>query len=377
MKPAIQPGLFEDFPEETEGRLGSMVRIEPSSDQDLSPLQKKFNNLARKIESLRAKIVEKEKVYSEILQYWGKKLASTHTIIADKQTALAFAIEKKTRGFKLGSRQRATVGETILALLRDAFDKSPPEKEAQDLFTRWNNTSFDEELKRQEAEITEAFTDTFREMFGVDIDEEAFAEGPDALHDAIWLTIGEIQSNEGQGQRKRSKKQLEKEERERLAAEFEKKSVKSLYISLVKVLHPDAEMDATAKIKKEQTMKELTVAYEAGDLHTLLRIEREWIEREVSATRLLPDEKLKAYISALREQAHDLEEEYYAIDYSPQYMQIEEYLSLNAPWVKQRIDKDAQLERRRAALMDELLDAFSIVNEKQAFLAIIRDLQGE
>ena len=143
------------------------------------------------------------------------------------------------------------------------------------------------------------------------------------------------------------------------------------------MLHPDAEMDATAKIKKEQTMKELTVAYEAGDLHTLLRIEREWIEREVSATRLLPDEKLKAYISALREQAHDLEEEYYAIDYSPQYMQIEEYLSLNAPWVKQRIDKDAQLERRRAALMDELLDAFSIVNEKQAFLAIIRDLQGE
>ena len=69
-------------------------------------------------------------------------------------------------------------------------------------------------------------------------------------------------------------------------------------------------------------MQELTAAYASKDLHTLLKLELEWIHREESDQARMTDEKLEAYSQLLRDQVADLEAEAAALPYSPRYLPL-------------------------------------------------------
>jgi len=122
--------------------------------------------------------------------------------------------------------------------------------------------------------------------------------------------------------RKKSKKQLEREEREKQAAEVKSKSISRIYKQLAKVLHPDLEQDAELRVYKELQMRELTTAYEKNDLHTLLRLELEWIQKEEANLEKLTDDKLKIYNEVLKEQISDLEEESFSLLQHPRYQPL-------------------------------------------------------
>ncbi|MDQ3417913.1 MAG: hypothetical protein M3541_03900 [Acidobacteriota bacterium] len=44
------------------------------------------------------------------------------------------------------------------------------------------------------------------------------------------------------------------------------------------MLHPDLEQDPSLRERKTGLMQEVTAAHAGGDLHTLLRLELEWID---------------------------------------------------------------------------------------------------
>jgi len=372
-----QQSLFEEIPLESMADKTELVRVRDLDSGEKSPLQKRFNAQARKIEELRRKIDDRTKGYNELLEHWGKELAPVQSKVADLQTQFAFSLDAQAQGFKLGVRQRETLGGVIVGLLDDAFSHAPPAENAQELFTRWNDTSFDEELEQQETEITDALSEAIRDHFGIDIDGETMRKGPEAVGEALEEALRNAQVGEGHAQRKKTKKQLAKEESERQAEEFAKKSLRSLYLSFVKILHPDAELDESAKAGKENLMKEVTAAYEAGDLHTLLRIESAWVDRETLNLGVLSDDKLKVYISALKEQAQGLEDEFASLDFSPQYAPIMSFLSDDNAWGKRRIDAMAREEKRRLKLLKGLIVEFGDKMEKQIFISRVRELVGE
>jgi hypothetical protein len=68
----------------------------------------------------------------------------------------------------------------------------------------------------------------------------------------------------------------------RAAEEFRKRSIAKLYKQLARVLHPDLEQDRGLQSEKVQLMQELTEAYRQNDLHTLLRLELQWIETKAA-----------------------------------------------------------------------------------------------
>ena len=113
-----------------------------------------------------------------------------------------------------------------------------------------------------------------------------------------------------------------KETRIRQAEELRKKSIASLYKQLAKVLHPDLEPNAQRRARKAELMQELTTAYRTNDLHTLLRLELEWIEHEEGDLASLTDEKLSVYNQVLREQSRELERELADLAYHPRYQPI-------------------------------------------------------
>ncbi len=371
---AVQGSLFEEIPAEALDLSSSIVRIEAEDADELSPHQKRFNTLVRKIERLRRDIDERTRVYNEILRHWAVHLAPIQTELAELQIRFAFALEAKAAGFKLGIRQRESVGGVIVGLLDDAFSQIPPAKEAQDLFSRWSVVSFDEELEQQKSELAEVLGDAIRGDLGIDIDEETLRKGPEAIQAAIEEALRGGGPDRNERRRKSTKKQREKDERARLAEEGSKKILHSLYLSLVKMLHPDTELDESSKEKKEGLMKEVTAAYGAGDLHTLLRIEMEWLDRESPGLARLAEDKLAAYLSALKDQVRELENELAFLSSSERFMSARAYLDVNFARGRIRIDA-AVLERKNTVkLVKRLLREFAGEMEKQRFVERIREL---
>src|SRR5205823_6427352 len=95
-----------------------------------------------------------------------------------------------------------------------------------------------------------------------------------------------------QPERPKTKRQMEKEALRRNAEEVRKKSISTIYKQLARILHPDLEPDAALRERKVVLMQQLTAAYRDNDLHTLLRMELEWIQKEQGDVAHLTDAKL-------------------------------------------------------------------------------------
>jgi hypothetical protein len=144
--------------------------------------------------------------------------------------------------------------------------------------------------KEREKEVEDAFQDFFDDFLGGD-------EGEGAWED---------RSQQDKGHKKKAAKQAAKEE-------ARKRSIKEIYRDLIKVFHPDKEMDETAKKKKEEISKEITEAYKKNDLLTLLEFESSLVVEDKGRIREMADDKLKVYNEVLTEQKKDLEYKLYAL----------------------------------------------------------------
>ncbi len=102
-----------------------------------------------------------------------------------------------------------------------------------------------------------------------DLEEEEEEEDPD---DEEWdgdNSWGEEEFG-GYGDRAR----FEPDEPKQIDRE-EQKKIRQLYLKLADVFHPDKVLDATDKEYRTEVMKEINQAYQAGDLATLLTIEKQ------------------------------------------------------------------------------------------------------
>ena len=136
----------------------------------------------------------------------------------------------------------------------------------------------------------------------------------------------------------------------RQAEEVRKKSIASIYKQLAKALHPDLEQDETVRHRKVALMQELTTAYHANDLHTLLRLELQWIEREEGNLERLTEEKLAIYNQVLKEQIFELKQQIAELPMHPRYQPIVE---MDGPF-EIRVRTNGAAEARR---LDSIIPA--------------------
>ncbi len=119
--------------------------------------------------------------------------------------------------------------------------------------------------------------------------------------------------------RKKSKKQLEKEEALKRFDESKENSLSGLYKKLAKLLHPDTSTDEESRDEKSELMKRLSAAYQAKDLKTMLVIEMEWLKVESNKIELLSEEHLAYYNSFLSKQVNELQQQILALPYEPRF----------------------------------------------------------
>jgi hypothetical protein len=112
------------------------------------------------------------------------------------------------------------------------------------------------------------------------------------------------------------------DEQLRAAEELRKRSIANIYKQLARVLHPDLERDSERQKKKVQLMQELTTAYRQNDLHTLLRLEMQWIKNEGDNLDRLTEERLGVYNEVLGAQVEALERRLRDLIFHPRYRSI-------------------------------------------------------
>ena len=86
------------------------------------------------------------------------------------------------------------------------------------------------------------------------------------------------------------------------------KAVRTLYMDLVKHLHPDREPDEAEKNRKTELLKQVTTAYEANELLTLLRLQLELNRIDQEHLETLADDQLRYYNTLLKDQVRELDQ---------------------------------------------------------------------
>ena len=356
------------------------LQIGIDKNKTLSPNQRLFNNLTKKIETLTKKIEKDKLLLDNCLQEYSKNLPTLQEQYAFKQLEMAKTLAESVKHVKYSKKQYQELTESIITLCNDAFGAVVATEEMKAFYTEWSDTSFEEEAEEQTAQIKQAFSEEIKNSFGVDIDfsdiddtPEGIAKLQQRLMEAMEKNKEQEAASNHQFKKKKSKKQQEKEAIAKEEEDNKLKSIRSIYVALAKVLHPDTVMDEADKLKREELMKKVTVAYNNKDIATLLRLELEWVANETNNLENLTEDKLKIYIATLKQQVKELEMESYQIQYHPRFEVISEFIGYNLTGALQRIKrKEIELKQCTDYILDRIKGIQKNYN-KQTILNVVND----
>ena len=308
--------------------------IVPEEAIPLSRQQQKFNSLIKKIKTLRDELVKKDLQLNSALDYYAKKLYPLEKTATELRVTLIKLLYQHYSKSGLSRKDNETLRFIISDKLHELLliENSIPE-ELQHIFSKTEGQSVGEMNRERMEDIFSELRERMEYMgietdpeenAGTLTDEELFSK----LHEFQFRIIeGDESGQSAKATRKKSKKQLEKETKEKGKEEARKKTVSSIYRSLAKALHPDLEQDLELKKEKEKQMQLLTSAYEKGDLHTLLKLELEWISKEEANIEKLTNDKLEIYNNLLDEQVRDLKVEIYRLQYTSRFAALKQYVT--------------------------------------------------
>jgi hypothetical protein len=299
----------------------------------LTKAQEAFNRLVTKIEHLHAKLRDDTARLEAALMYFEKHLQTRNERVLSlrKEIVLTLAAYLEPGLGKLKKWEREMLGDFLADQLAEISKKSGGlPKEFVPLFETLHGVSF-EEVKRDELESVRAEMKDMFDSFGIDIDlsgmradmsQEEMAQEAARIAARLRAEQERLEHEEPEPEKPRSRKQAKKLEEARKVDEARKTSLSKIYRDLARVLHPDLEPDEAVRPLKVELMAKLTAAYRDNDMHTLLKLELEWMEREDGDVSRLTDEKLKIYNQVLKEQAFDLEGELYGLREQARYQDV-------------------------------------------------------
>jgi hypothetical protein len=311
--------------------MNSIIHLH--TNPDLSPKHIEFNRLVASIAKLRAELVAEQEKLEVFSEFYNTKIKVLLVDYAQINIELAKKFDDFASEGTLPKTIERDLEYLVTGLLSEAFVFIFPDDGLKKIYSRWSGYSFDEALKEQQEEQIEDLEDYLRAM-GVDIDFDDIDFGdPDSdekLHERLREAREKLdqKKSEKKANKKKSAKELKAEELEILQSEIKNKSLRSVYVSLAKILHPDTESDPDLKVEKEEVMKQVTKAYEDKDIVTLLVIEANWLSTTEKRLSSISEQVATVYIQLLKEQAKKLRQEKAEARYHPRFQDVVDYVSL-------------------------------------------------
>ncbi len=316
------------FPDENGNATNKIVQIQRSTKQQ-SKEHQAFNKLIKRIDNVQGKIDSETEKLEALLALYNKEVFPKVQELGKLKVQLCHLLDEKRNKINLSKKQNEKLDAVIIDLLDDAFSVVEPEEATKKLYNRYTGGDFDAESKEEEEDLKQAFSEMFYERFGLKLDPSLLEGNPDfsKIEEELKNQINEKDSN--QKPKKKTKKQAEREALERQKEDLKKKSLRSIYLSLAKLLHPDTEQDENLRLEKEEIMKKVTTAYDNKDMMELLKIEMQWVKTHEQSLHKTDVNTLTAYVELLKDQLKQLEFELDMVYSNPKYSDILQYQTVN------------------------------------------------
>lgn len=354
--------------------IEALVKTSSGSKQALSKKQLQLKQLTAKAESLKIDIKEESKKLELLMELFTKELLPQYARIAEEKIKLAKVLSRATIRIRFSSRYLDAIGEAIVALCEEAFEEVDITEDLELFYNKWAASSYREKANEQLKNAKALFADMMRERYDVDIDVEDIEDTTEGFAQFRQRMKEQIEQDREQfwsEKQHKSARQRKQEAAQKAEKEMALRSIRSIYIALVKVVHPDGEQDINLKKEKEEVMKKVALAYEQQDLETLLALEAEWIYQAKDNLQRLTDEKLSVYLTVLRQQVCDLEREKLDLVHSPRYEAVAYFSSMPANIAINRIKKMKRDLRDYCARFTALSAALSHPEAKQTIMDFV------
>lgn len=279
--------------------------------QPLSAVQKKFDQLSKKIERQKAELQEwKETAEFAQQQVHGKLIPLSEQLVVYRATLIE-QLHEASLAYKFSAREMDKLDQLILNLCDLSLHRNladTQEQRIKHIFEVHAGSSFEEINAKLDA--TEQ---ALKQQISAEPGLNDGMQGSDPEDPKSWFEYGSRQQQQAQQHAsksgKKSAKQLQKEQQQQQAEALASKSLKQIYQRLVANLHPDREQDEQEKIKKTGLMQQVSDAYQAQDLIGLIELQIQLGQQNKAGLAQLADEQLHLYNLNLTKHSQQLEQD--------------------------------------------------------------------
>lgn len=270
----------------------------------LNKRQKEFNQLSEKIEQLDKLIPELRATYYLLIERVQKEY---NPIVMEYQSFRVEMVKLMDRTYEKDLYRKAYLTKLAYLISEISFDLIVNYKfeELIPLFNKYSEVNFEvalNELKRSDSQLIDS--KLLAEENEI-TDEENFPEHFHELSLEEQIRIKE----EIRAEKAKIFAEQAKEARQLLTKQKTTKSVRTVYMDLVKAFHPDRETDEAEKIRKTEIMQRVTQTYQENNLLELLKLQIEFERIDQEHLENLGKEQLTYYNLVLKEQVEELEKE--------------------------------------------------------------------
>lgn len=341
--------------------MSSIIHIK--TNPNLSPKHIEFNRLVKDIEKLRIELSREEQKLEMFSEYYTKNIRPAEVALSKSKMEMAITLDDFAQSSKLPKTIIYELEIIIPELLNEGFEFISPDDATKRIYEKWTNVDLDEVIQEEKEEQLEEL-EYFMKSMGLDFNvKDIDFDDPQSIeefHNRMEEAKNQKEQNEAerQSKRKKTRKQLAVEETEKLQDDIKIKNLRSVYLSLAKILHPDSETDADLKLEKEEIMKQVTKAYEDKDIITLLVIETQWLKNTVERLANLKEDVAAIYIQLLKEQAKKLRQQKSELRYHPRFQYVSSFIGdkvdrgmLRLSLEKERVNKDLRKTRKEIEII--------------------------
>jgi hypothetical protein len=262
---------------------------------EASPQHKKLNRLIDEIEQQKLLLAAWQNAKDEIRAYSQKALMPAYR---DLYTTLYEQMQTLWNGlnlYRFSKTDTATIEDKIQALARllqgSRMLNQQQIDEVEKMYAYYVQAN-EYDKKKSKKKNVESFDES--ENIETQAEEESFNED--------W--------NSDQYQQARAQAKLKRQQdKQAKASMLVNQSLKTVYLKIASIIHPDREPDESKKAEKTELLQRANEAYEQEDLFFLLKLQLEVEQSKNGSNKGLSNEQVKFYQQALEAQSQALKKQ--------------------------------------------------------------------
>lgn len=280
----------------------------------LSPAQKQFNNLIKKIDAQKKLLAEWQETFSRCQQDAVTKLEPLKKTLQEQQLAMLKLLDQQFTSHKFTANQQDKLSHLITETCEELLQTDGSDQ-LKTLYNKYSGGDYDTEAQEEQDMAADFLKQMMERELGIKIEDGEFDPNePEASAERLFTKFKQQQeqaeaASAARPQRKKTAKQLAQEAKDAEEAANVSKSIQAVYRQLTSALHPDREQDPVERERKTELMQQVTVAYGNKDLLKLLELQLAVEQIDQTKLNNIAADRLKHYNKILNDQLRELQEE--------------------------------------------------------------------